>query len=339
MKVKDWQKATQLVRERRNQTATADTSELSSFSLSELPVDQSGPPTMIHGPYVPLSTSTPVHVPSGNQQTTEATQDEMSFRQVIPNIPQQSLYPSLAAMGSSLNTSISPSIPLSRRVIEEHQRQVLDSYVEGMERGMNTSPIQSLDEQQDEIQTTSKGQKPVVTQAELQEETLQPESPETEDTSMKQADPTGVQAQGIKENEVPVAEDTSEQQEPVANTDSQVEEEQPDPDIPEDQTSRVSQDDNDGTAIDNDEQDDTIQFSNPVTQLFLSRSVRVPITEVGCEPPAIALPISQSAGAVPGLYSHIAQSQDQDSTSLPKPFKSARGHGGKKSKGKAKSQQ
>ena len=61
-----------------NQAATTDTSELSSFSLSELPVDQRGPPTVIHGPYVPLSTSMPVHVPSDNQQTTEATQDKLS---------------------------------------------------------------------------------------------------------------------------------------------------------------------------------------------------------------------------------------------------------------------
>ena len=52
-----------------------------------------------------------------------------------------------------------------------------------------------------------------------------------------------------------------------------------------------------------------------------------------CKPPAIALPISQGAGAVPSLYSQIAQSQDQDSTSIPKPFKSARGHRGMKSKG------
>ena len=57
------------------------------------------------------------------------------------------------------------------------------------------------------------------------------------------------------------------------------------------------------------------------------------------EPLAIAPPISQGTGAVPGLYSHIPQSQDQDSASLSKPFKSARGHGGKKSKGKAKPQQ
>ena len=91
-------------------------------------------------------------------------------------------------MGSSPNTAISPSIPLSRRDIsdiEEYQRQVLDSYVEGMDRGTNTLPVQSLDEQQDEAKTTSKGQKPVVTQTEQQEETLQLKSPETEDTGVK----------------------------------------------------------------------------------------------------------------------------------------------------------
>ena len=42
MKAKDWQKATTLVWE----TAMADTSELSSFSLSELPVDQSDTQTI-----------------------------------------------------------------------------------------------------------------------------------------------------------------------------------------------------------------------------------------------------------------------------------------------------
>ena len=114
MKAKDWQKATQLVRERQSQVATVDTRELSSFSLSELPVDQSRPPAMIHRPCVPLSTSTPVCVPSDNQQTTEAAQDESSFQQVIPNISQQSLYPSLVAMGTSINTAISFSIPFSR---------------------------------------------------------------------------------------------------------------------------------------------------------------------------------------------------------------------------------
>ena len=58
-----------------------------------------------------------------------------------------------------------------------------------------------------------------------------------------------------------------------------------------------------------------------------------------CEPLAIAPPISQDTGVVPSLYSHKAQSQNQDSMSLPKSFKSARGHRGKKSKGKVKPQQ
>ena len=153
---------------------------------------------------------------------------------------------------------------------------------------MNTSPVQTLDEQEEEITTMTTGQKPTITQAETPEETLQPQSLETEDTSVKQADttqdqdPASVQAQNMEENEVPDADDASNMQVKDGNTDSQVNGEQPDPDTPDDQTSRASQDNNYRTAIDNDEQDNTIQFGNPVTQPFLSRSVRVPITEVGC---------------------------------------------------------
>ena len=59
-----------------------------------------------------------------------------------------------------------------------------------------------------------------------------------------------------------------------------------------------------------------------------------------CEALAIAPLSLQGVGAVPFLYSHIAQSQDQESDNIPKPFKSTKGRGGKKSgKGKQKSQQ
>ena len=195
MKAKDLQKATQFVWERQNQAATADTSELSSFSLSELPVDQSRPPTLMQGPYAPLSTSTPVHTLSDNNQYTEATQDELFFWQVIPNIPQQSLYPSLAAMGSSSNTALSPSIPLARRVmneIEEHQRTVLDSYIKDMDREMNTSPVVSSDKQQVETKNTLTGPQLIDANAEVQDNTLQLESPEKENTGVKQVDPVDV---------------------------------------------------------------------------------------------------------------------------------------------------
>ena len=55
-----------------------------------------------------------------------------------------------------------------------------------------------------------------------------------------------------------------------------------------------------------------------------------------CDPLATAPPIITGGGAVSGLYSHIVQFQDQDSNSIPKPFKSTKGKGGKKS-GRGKS--
>ena len=93
MKAKYWQSAAKLIRERQNQAAIADSSELSSFPLSELSVDDSRPPTQLQGPYIPSSTSTPVCVPQGNQQTMDSAPDESPVQQVIPSMPQQSLYP------------------------------------------------------------------------------------------------------------------------------------------------------------------------------------------------------------------------------------------------------
>ena len=57
-------------------------------------------------------------------------------------------------------------------------------------------------------------------------------------------DPASVQAQNMEENEVQDAKDTNDMQVQVGNTDSQVNDEQQGPDIPEDQTSRALQDDN-----------------------------------------------------------------------------------------------
>ena len=59
-----------------------------------------------------------------------------------------------------------------------------------------------------------------------------------------------------------------------------------------------------------------------------------------CDPLVSASSIIQGAGVVPGLYSLNAQSQDQDSDNIPKPFKNTKSRGGKKSgKGKSKPQQ
>ena len=134
MEAKDRQSTAKLIRERQSQVATADSSELSSFPLSELSVDESGPPTVLQEPYIPLSTSTSIHMPQGNQQMMDSAPDESSFQQVIPCILQQSLYPSLAALETTVNMAVSPPILFSRRVIndiEEQQRKALKDTAEG----------------------------------------------------------------------------------------------------------------------------------------------------------------------------------------------------------------
>ena len=43
-----------------------------------------------------------------------------------------------------------------------------------------------------------------------------------------------------------------------------------------------------------------------------------------CDPPAVALPTLTQGTAVPGLYSHIAHSNDKEETDFPQPFKGVR---------------
>ena len=138
--------------ERQSRTAVLDTSKLSSLFLSQLSTDENGPPVIIQGMDVLLSTSTPVQACIGNQQSTEAIQEDTSYRQVLPNIPHQSLYPSLTTMGTSINTAVSPEIPFSQRAIkdiENHQRMLFSDMVKGVHVGTNTSPIQAPAKKQD----------------------------------------------------------------------------------------------------------------------------------------------------------------------------------------------
>ena len=49
MEAKDWQTAAKLIREIQSQATIADSSQLSIFPLSELSLDDSGPPTVLQG--------------------------------------------------------------------------------------------------------------------------------------------------------------------------------------------------------------------------------------------------------------------------------------------------
>ena len=162
-------------------------------------------------------------------------------------------------MGTSINTSISPSIPFSSRFIndiEEYQRWTLDDSVEGTNKRTNTSPVPAPEEQKEKDITPNTGLQAGIIPAETHEETLQLESLETQDTSVKQVntiqdqDSEPLQAQNIREMEVPDVQDTSDTQIQDFGTDSQLNDEEHNPDIPDDQTSKASQEDNYCTAID-----------------------------------------------------------------------------------------
>ena len=188
-------------------------------------------------------------------------------------------------MGTSINTAVSPSIPFARKVIndiEEQQRKTLEDTVKGIIRSTNTSPIPEEEGKEEEVITPSSNLQARTTQADTQEETLQ----KIEDTGTKQVYLT--EDQNVGPTEAQNIEHTNERA--VLNSiDGQIEDNgstpennDQDPAMQEEQMSKASQDDNYHTTVDEDYLDDIIQFGNPVTQPFLSRSIRMPTTKVGC---------------------------------------------------------
>ena len=149
-------------------------------------------------------------------------------------------------------------------------KKSLDVSIEGTSRGTNTSPVLGPEEQEEQVITPDTGLQAGIIPAETQEETLQLESLETQDTSIKQVhtiqdqNSEPLQAQNIGEIKETEAQDTIDTQIQDDGTDPQHNNEECDLDIPDDQTSKALQEDNYHT-IDDDKHDDTIQFSNLIT--------------------------------------------------------------------------
>ena len=59
MNPSDWIKAATLIMQQKQEAATADTDQLSSMPLSQLAIDDSGPPVVHYGTHMPTATSTP----------------------------------------------------------------------------------------------------------------------------------------------------------------------------------------------------------------------------------------------------------------------------------------
>ena len=97
----DWIKAATLITQQKQEAATADTDQLSSMPLNQLAMDDSSPPVVHYGTHVPAVTSTSTDA----EIDTYTSQQEDTYQQIIPGIPQGSLYPTLASLSSEERTS------------------------------------------------------------------------------------------------------------------------------------------------------------------------------------------------------------------------------------------
>ena len=94
MNQSDWIKAAVLVTQQKQEAATAEMNQLSSMPLSQIAIDDSGPPVVHYGMHMPVAVSTP----TGTDVHMHSSQQEDSYQQIIPGIPQGSLYPTLSSL-------------------------------------------------------------------------------------------------------------------------------------------------------------------------------------------------------------------------------------------------
>ena len=139
MNPSDWIKAAALITQQKQEAATADTDQLSSMPLSQLAMDDSGPPVVHYGKDVPTATSTPTHA----EVNIHSPQQEDSYQQILPGIPQGSLYPTLASLSSQEETLPEEMQTLHDKGLEKYlqdakQRQALEvNYFDDNATGQN----------------------------------------------------------------------------------------------------------------------------------------------------------------------------------------------------------
>ena len=115
--------------------------------LSQLAMDASSPPVVHYGMHMPTAISTPTHT----EEHTHSSQQEDSYRQIMPGIPQGSLYPTLSSLSSDAITSPEEaqtlhdkvSIGLEKYLQDAKQCRALEvNYFDDNTTGQNEEPNQ-----------------------------------------------------------------------------------------------------------------------------------------------------------------------------------------------------
>ena len=123
MNLSDWIKAATLVTQQKQEAVTTDTDQLSSMPLSQLAMDHSSPPVVHYGAHVPTATSTPTHT----EVHVHSSHQEDSYQQIIPSIPQGSLYPTLSSLRSEAISSPEEAQTLHDKVSKGLEKYLQDA--------------------------------------------------------------------------------------------------------------------------------------------------------------------------------------------------------------------
>ena len=152
MNPSDWRKAATLVTQHKQETAMAEMDQLSSMPLNWIAIDDSGMPVVHYGSGVPVAASTP----TGTIAHMHSSQQKDSYQQIIPGIPQGSLYPTLSSLSSGLVGSNTNAQSLSDKVTKgldqylqdaEQLRAIEVNYFDDTARPTNTSLMSEMEEQ------------------------------------------------------------------------------------------------------------------------------------------------------------------------------------------------
>ena len=187
MNPSDWRKAGVLVTQHKQEAAMADLDQLSSMLLSQIAIDDSGLPIVHYGTHMPIAASTP----TGTDVHVHSSQQEDSYQQIIPGIPQGSLYPTLSSLSSGAVASGTDVQSLCDKVTKgldkylqdaEQLRALKVNYFDDTARPTNTSLMSETTEQ---VNESSENNLPTAKQESIEEVELAiniPESPKI-DTS------------------------------------------------------------------------------------------------------------------------------------------------------------
>ena len=273
MNASSWRKAADLIAQETQASqqvqaaATADSSQLESFPLSTLSVDDSGPPQVKYGTEQPLAASTP----RASSTSTQETQATDTYRQIIPGMS-ECLYPTLVADGSLSTPAADNCSTLQKQITSEldkylqeatEKRERYDNYYDGWHVATNTSSPQqeaNLLKEDDDTGSDKEDNNEIVPESHRQDTGAHYRSPP--DHNIQPQD----ELETIPEEEEP----QTEEKQDLANQDTIV------------FTTDESKEEPFNTAIDNTSDDPTIVMGKPVMTAFISDDVCIPTEKVGC---------------------------------------------------------